>query len=116
MLKNENCTTDYSKANPLTTSEISSLLNQISSDWQILEINGEPRLQKVFHFKNFSESLHFSNIIGKIAEEQNHHPALLTEWGKTTVSWWTHVLHGLHRNDFIMAARTDEAYQSETDR
>ena len=43
-----------------------------------------------------------------MAEEEGHHPALLTEWGRMTVTWWTHKISGLHRNDFIMAAKTDE--------
>ena len=53
----------------------------------------------------------FANAIGGAAEEQGHHPALLVEWGKVTVSWWTHAIGGLHRNDFIMAARTDALYE-----
>ena len=45
--------------------------------------------------------------VGALAESEGHHPALLTEWGRTTVTWWTHKIRGLHRNDFIMAAKTD---------
>ncbi len=51
--------------------------------------------------------------VGELAEEEGHHPALLTKWGRTTVTWWTHKIKGLHRNDFIMAAKTDEPYQIE---
>ena len=58
-------------------------------------------------FKNFEQALQFTNKLGTVAEQQNHHPAILTEWGKVTVSWWTHKIGGLHKNDFIMAARTD---------
>ena len=42
-----------------------------------------------------------------LAEAEGHHPALLTEWGRVTVTWWTHKIRGLHRNDFIMAAKTE---------
>ena len=49
--------------------------------------------------------------MGEAAEKEGHHPALLTEWGKVTVSWWTHDVGGLHQNDFIMAARTDDIYR-----
>jgi 4a-hydroxytetrahydrobiopterin dehydratase len=45
--------------------------------------------------------------VGQIAEEEGHHPSILTEWGRVTVTWWTHKIKGLHRNDFIMAAKTD---------
>jgi 4a-hydroxytetrahydrobiopterin dehydratase len=75
--------------------------------WEMVTENGEPRLKRVFKFKNFAQALEFTNRVGRIAEEQNHHPALLTEWGKVTVWWWTHTVHGLHLNDFVMAAKTD---------
>jgi 4a-hydroxytetrahydrobiopterin dehydratase len=67
-------------------------------------------LEKEFKFDNFVHALAFTNKIGELAEEEGHHPALLTEWGKVTVSWWTHKIRGLHRNDFIMAAKSDQTY------
>ena len=78
--------------------------------WQLVDCAGERRLQRVFTFKDFAQALVFTNKVGALAEIANHHPAILTEWGRVTVSWWTHKLHGLHRNDFIMAAKTDAAY------
>ena len=57
------------------------------------------------------QALEFTKKVGALAEEEGHHPAPLTEWGSTTVTWWTHKITGLHRNDFIMAAKTDELYQ-----
>jgi 4a-hydroxytetrahydrobiopterin dehydratase len=81
-------------------------------DWQVVEQDGEKRLVRTFKFKNFSEALDFTNQVGRIAEEQDHHPAITTEWGKVTVTWWTHKIGGLHQNDFIMAAKTDELYRS----
>ena len=81
-------------------------------DWNLIEESGEERLQRIFKFKNFLDALNFTNQVGNLAEAENHHPALLTEWGKVTVTWWTHKIGGLHRNDFIMAARTDDLYRS----
>jgi 4a-hydroxytetrahydrobiopterin dehydratase len=46
-----------------------------------------------------------------MAEKEGHHPSVLTEWGRVTVSWWTHKIRGLHRNDFIMAAKSEKAYR-----
>src|SRR5262249_37265726 len=66
-----------------------------------------PQLERVFHFPSFADALAFTNQIGTLAEAEGHHPALLTEWGRVTVTWWTHKIRGLHRNDFIMAAKTD---------
>jgi 4a-hydroxytetrahydrobiopterin dehydratase len=76
-------------------------------DWSVVEREGIKRLERRFKFKNFAEALAFTNKIGAIAEEQDHHPLIQTEWGKVSVNWWTHVIGGLHLNDFIMAARTD---------
>jgi len=64
----------------------------------------------MFTIPNFVEALNFTNKVGALAESEGHHPALLTEWGKVTVTWWTHKIGGLHRNDFIMAAKTDQLY------
>jgi 4a-hydroxytetrahydrobiopterin dehydratase len=61
----------------------------------------------VFTFNDFAGALAFTNRVGALAEAEGHHPAILTEWGKVTVTWWTHAISGLHRNDFIAAAKTD---------
>ena len=76
-------------------------------EWEVVELEGIRRLRRVFSFRDFAEALEFTNSVGELAEEEGHHPALLTEWGGTTVTWWTHKIKGLHRNDFIMAAKTD---------
>ena len=91
----------------LTDAEIAELHPQLP-EWQIVERDGIKRLERVFTFKNFAQALAFTNKVGEIAEVEGHHPALVTEWGKVTVTWWTHVIRGLHRNDFIMAAKTDQ--------
>jgi 4a-hydroxytetrahydrobiopterin dehydratase len=94
----------------VTEAEMAEFMSQVPA-WQVIEIDGIKRLQRVFSFQNFAEALAFTNKVGTLAEATGHHPALLTEWGKTTVTWWTHKIRGLHRNDFIMAAQTDQAYQ-----
>ena len=91
----------------VTDAEIAELHHQVA-DWQIVEREGIKRLERVFKFENFVQALAFTNKVGEIAEAEGHHPALLTEWGKVTVTWWTHKIKGLHRNDFIMAAKTDQ--------
>ena len=95
----------------VTDEEIAEFRPQVP-DWKIIEVDGIKHLEKEFRFDNFVHALAFTNKIGELAEEEGHHPALLTEWGKVTVSWWTHKIRGLHRNDFIMAARTDQAFAS----
>ena len=91
---------------PLTDQEIKELKPEVP-DWQVIEVDGIPCLERVFKFKNFAEALEFTNQVGAIAEEEDHHPKLVTEWGKVSVQWWTHKIKGLHKNDYIMAAKTD---------
>lgn len=93
----------------LTDNEIAELHPQVS-EWEIVEVDGINRLQRIFKFKNYIEAVAFTNKIAMTAEKEDHHPLIITEWGRVTVQWWTHVVKGLHKNDFIMAAKTDQAY------
>jgi len=77
-------------------------------DWKVVEVKGVPRLRRSFGFRDFRQALAFTNRVGELADAENHHPRIVTLWGKVTVDWWTHAINGLHRNDFIMAARTDQ--------
>lgn len=90
----------------LTNAEIDRYYRQLQS-WSVVERDGIKRLERSFQFKDFAEALAFTNRVGEIAEKEGHHPDILTEWGKVTVTWWTHKIKGLHKNDFIMAAKTD---------
>ena len=96
-------------APPATEAEIAEYGAQIP-EWRIVERDGIPRLERVFPFGDFAAALTFTNRVGELAEQQGHHPALLTEWGRVTVTWWTHKIRNLHVNDFVMAAKTDRAY------
>jgi 4a-hydroxytetrahydrobiopterin dehydratase len=91
---------------PMNDAQINDLMPQLSG-WQVKEVEGEKRLEREFKCKDFADALAFTNRIGEIAEKEDHHPRIVTEWGKVTVQWWTHKIGGLHQNDFIMAARTD---------
>ena len=106
--KCEACRADAPKA---TEEEIQELHPEVP-DWEIQEQDGVKKLKRVFSFDDFREALDFTNAVGELAEEEAHHPALLTEWGKVTVTWWTHKIGGLHRNDFVMAAKTDDRYEA----
>lgn len=83
-------------------------LQSLIPEWQIIEHDGIMKLQRSFEFRNFHQALAFTNRVGALAEDAGHHPVLLTEWGSVTVTWWSHRIKGLHHNDFILAARTDE--------
>lgn len=79
-------------------------------EWQLMEDLPTFQIQRIFRFSNFSEPLSFANRVGEIANAENHHPTLIIEWGRLTVRLWTHTAGGLHRNDFIMAARIDRLF------
>ena len=97
---------------PTVTEEEMDELKPKVPQWEVVREDGVNRLKRSFKFKNFAEALAFTNRVGEIAEEEDHHPVLVTEWGKASVTWWTHAINGLHRNDFIMAAKTDDQYEN----
>jgi 4a-hydroxytetrahydrobiopterin dehydratase len=105
-LTKEKCTACRRDSPRATEAEIGELKPQIP-EWTLLEREGIERLERVYRFANFAEALRFTNRVGALAEEEGHHPAILTEWGRVTVTLWTHKIRGLHRNDFIMAAKVD---------
>ena len=107
------CTACRGDEPTLTDDAIAKMRPQVP-EWQVVEREDIKRLERVFRFRNFAQALAFTNKVGEQAEEEGHHPALLTEWGKVTVTWWTHKIGGLHQNDFIMAARTDELFQGQS--
>lgn len=96
----------------LTESEISDLMLHIPR-WQTVIQDGVPRLQRVFTFKNYAHAVEFTIRIAAIAVEEDHHPLIVLEWGRVIVQWWTHVVKGLHKNDFVMAAKTDEFFNQQ---
>lgn len=108
-LAGERCTPCRGGEPTLDENEIDALLPEVSG-WRVAERDGVKRLEREFRFADFALALDFTVRVGERAEEAGHHPALLTEWGRVTVSWWTHAIGGLHRNDFVMAARTDRVY------
>ncbi len=95
---------------PRATPEERFLWGQELPHWTVISEHGVDHLERVFTFGNFAQALEFTVRVGGMAEEQGHHPALLTEWGKVTVRWWTHAIGGLHRNDYVCAARTERLY------
>lgn len=110
-LLSQTCEACRADAPKVTDEELAALITEIP-DWSSPVKDAVLQLERVFSFKNFREALAFTNAVGELAEEADHHPAILTEWGKVTVNWWSHKIKGLHKNDFIMAAKTDQVYAS----
>lgn len=109
-LFNDSIQKNVNKPALMSEDEIKALQSQ-TPNWAVKDFEGVNHLIRSFKFDNFVNALHFTNQIGKVAEEQGHHPLIHLTWGRVTVEWWTHDLNGLGRNDFIMAAKTDYLYE-----
>jgi 4a-hydroxytetrahydrobiopterin dehydratase len=83
---------------------LNSLLDELGHDWRIIQ---ERQLEKEFRFANFREALDFTNRVGELAEQQNHHPDIGLSWGKAKVTIWTHKVNGLTESDFVLAAQIE---------
>jgi 4a-hydroxytetrahydrobiopterin dehydratase len=94
----------------VTDEEIAELHPRVS-DWELTEDDGIKRLDRTFKVHDFAEAIALADDVGQAAEWEGHHPRLTVEWGRVNVAWWTHKIKGLHRNDFIMAAQTDEIFE-----
>ena len=109
MLTQERCVACRRDSPRVTDEEVSALHPEVP-DWQITDEDGIKRLQRTYRFQNFGGAMGFAGQVGGIAEDEGHHPRLTVEWGRVGVEWWTHKIKGLHRNDFVMSAKTDALY------
>jgi 4a-hydroxytetrahydrobiopterin dehydratase len=105
-LSSQSCEACQIDAPKVPQDQIQILLSEING-WVLIE---EPinKIQKIFSFKSYKDSVDFSNKVASLADDEDHHPQIVLEWGKVTVIWWSHKIEGLHKNDFICAAKTDK--------
>ena len=93
----------------LVDAEVGEFLRQVP-EWELVDVDGVKRLQRIFKLKNYVDAVGFATRIAMTAEKEDHHPLIVLEWGRVTVQWWTHVVNGLHQNDFVMAAKTNTLF------
>lgn len=105
-LAKKKCTACAGDVPPLAGDALEQLKNQLKPGWQVVQNN---HLEKTFPFNDFKQALDFTNRVGAIAEEENHHPDIYLTWGKVKLEIWTHKIDGLTESDFILAAKIDEA-------
>ncbi len=98
-------------APPATPRELEAFLSG-HPDWTLRSVEGVPRLERTFRFPDFASAMAFAAAVGELAEAENHHPSLQVDWGRARVRWWTHKISNVHRNDVLMAARTDALFQA----
>ena len=105
------CETCHSGDPSLTDDEINRWYREIPK-WNVKNVGGVRRLERSFTLRSFSDAMQFVYRVAKLAEEEHHHPLILVEYDRVTLNWWTHKVHGLHLNDFIMAAKVDNLFLS----
>ncbi|MFP5387041.1 MAG: 4a-hydroxytetrahydrobiopterin dehydratase [Bacteriovoracia bacterium] len=109
-LKDKKCVPCSTYVPPLPLEEKRKLLGTLRSEWSLT--HDDSRIERKFKFKNFKKALEFTNEIGRIAEEEKHHPEIHLGWGHCDIEIWTHTNNNLVENDFILAAKIDDAYAS----
>lgn len=107
-LKDKKCVPCSGYVPPLSLEEKKTLLKNIGPDWKLSHENS--RLERKFTFKNFKKALDFTNEVGRISEEENHHPEIHLGWGHCDIEIWTHTNNDLVENDFILAAKINQAH------
>ena len=101
------CETCDGNEKSLSPNEIQTLMQEVF-EWSLIEDSGTQKLRREFNTKNYKKSISFANAIAELAESVNHHPLLIVEYSSVIVEWWSHNINGLHKNDFIMAAKTND--------
>lgn len=109
-LATDKCVACRRGAPTVTDEEVAELHPEVE-DWTLTEVDGIKLLKRGFRFHDFARAMEFASRIGEAAESEGHHPRLTVEWGQVLVEWWTHKILGLHRNDFIMAAKSDKLFK-----
>lgn len=107
MLSNQSCEACKTGSPKITDEEVAKFIKQVPN-WACINESSILKLRCEYQFENYNQALHFTNQVASLAEQENHHPQIVLEWGRVTVTWWTHAINGLHKNDFIMAAKTDK--------
>ncbi len=105
-LAQKKCTACEGGVCPLDRQAQSDYLDKVADAWDV--VGGH--LKRTFRFKDFNDALAFTNEVGAIAEHEDHHPDIYLTYGKVTVEVWTHSVDGLTENDFIFAAKVDDAF------
>ena len=100
------CTGDV----PALSDEEIKTLHLSAPMWDVVAVNGIKQLHRTFDFESYADALIFTGRVGRLAQEEDHHPTIITRYKTVSVEWYTHTIKGLHRNDFIMAAKCDALY------
>ncbi len=103
-LANEECVPCRGGVPPLMGAKLREMKGKLGHGWRVVD---EHHLERTFTFPNFLGALAFTNRVGELAEEVNHHPDIELGWGRVKVLVWTHKINGLTESDFIFSAKVD---------
>ena len=108
-LADRECVPCTGEEEPLQGADLTALYTHLDTDiWQAIDGH---HLEGTYEFEEFRDAFEFTKEVGKLAEEEWHHPEIHLAWGKVVIKLWTYVIDGLFETDFIMAARIDRIYQ-----
>ncbi len=108
-LADQECEACTSEDEPLGEDEYAEYLTDLDEEvWDVIE---DHHLEGTYAFEDFRDALEFTYEVGELAEEEWHHPDLHLSWGEVVVEMWTHKIDGLHKSDFVMAARMDRIHE-----
>jgi 4a-hydroxytetrahydrobiopterin dehydratase len=102
---NKICVPCTTSAPALKGEALRTLQKKLGAEWKVVN---EHHLTRAYKFKDFQQALDFTNKVGAIAEENNHHPDILLGWGKVEISLWTHSIDGLSESDFVVASKIEQ--------
>lgn len=104
-LKNKTCVPCEVGAPTVTPEELEKYGKEVP-EWEVYE--EKKKIKREFEFENFRKSIDFVNKVADLAEHEGHHPNIYVyDFKKVRLELWTHKIGGLHRNDFVMAAKID---------
>jgi 4a-hydroxytetrahydrobiopterin dehydratase len=106
-LANKSCVPCRGGVPPLKGAALTELHARIDSGWEVVR---EHHLERDYRFPDFRAALAFVDLVGAMAEEQNHHPDIFLAWGRARITIWTHKIDGLTESDFVFAAKCDRIY------
>tara|TARA_B100000902_G_scaffold150299_1_gene146839 strand:- start:21818 stop:22144 length:327 start_codon:yes stop_codon:yes gene_type:complete len=89
---------------PMGKNEADKMMSHINSDWKLVGIH---HIERIWTFVDFQKALQFTNSLGEICEQENHHADFELGWGRVKAMIWTHKINGLTESDFILAAKFD---------
>jgi 4a-hydroxytetrahydrobiopterin dehydratase len=102
------CAACTPETSPLSQAQQAELGKEVP-EWRVIE---GARIVREYAFKSYIDGARWVPLVGEIADTEDHHPDIRVLYGKVLIEFWTHTINGLSENDYILAAKFDQAYSS----